>query len=298
MSWGPRASQSYRCRKMAGRAAMRAYRSKQVVSGNQSVSKTPRPPASPYFRPAVSPNSFGSPRTASTPKTRPAIAETDIARDHRYFIGARRAFFITLGFLLLILLLAPPSPGSVVVIFLLSVCCLTVFILCFIYRVQLNRSEGQAFRADSARLMAEQQWETWFAQHPSSQAEVSAEVLTPPAPNTQAGIVTSTYSAAPRLHKLNVQKPTVQKSIQCRQAEDEARLDYEMRWRRDARHGRPTGEEEDRQVMIDLRAKERKDAQVHRRKEYDACVEIFFQANDTERQIQELERQVRQGPVR
>ena len=295
MSWGPRASQSYRCRKMAGRAAMRAYRNKQGVSKNRSASRTPRPPTSSSSRPAVSPKGFALPKTASTPKARPVIAETDTARDHRYFIGARRAFFVTLGFLLLALLLVPPAPT--VAVFLLSVCCLAAFILCFVYRVQLRHSEDQDFEVSASSLLAGQQWETWLAQHPPSQADAPAKALITPVPNTQAGPAALAYSAAPRLHELNVRKSPAQESFQYRQAEDEACLDYEMRWRRDARRGKPTGEGEDRQMMIDVRAKEHEVAEVRRRKEYDACVETFFQANDTEQQIQELERQVRQGPA-
>ncbi len=297
MSWGPRASQGYRCRKMAGRAAMRAYRKKQGVSANQSASRTPRPQASPHFRPATAPPCVAAHRAASPLKIRPVVAETEMARDQRYFIGARRAFFITLGFLLLVLLLVPPAPGSVAVTFLLSVCCFATFVLCVVYRMQLRYSEGQSFETGPERFVAEQQWGTWLAQHPFVQAEMPVESLTAPAPDAQAEPVALACSTAPRLQKLNVQKPPIRKSLQYQQAEDESRLDYEMRWRRDARHGKPTDGEEDRQLMIDLRAREREDAEARRHQEYDACVEVFFQANDTEQQIQELERQVRQGPA-
>lgn len=59
MSWGPRAQSNYRARKMAGRAAMRAYRQKASSSPGRSAAPAPVRPAAPP--PACSPDTAPGP---------------------------------------------------------------------------------------------------------------------------------------------------------------------------------------------------------------------------------------------
>ncbi len=92
------------------------------------------------------------------------------------------------------------------------------------------------------------------------------------------------------------QRPPTFLTPKQRQTQDEARLDYELAWRRDAQHRNPTVEEADRQRMMEIRQREKNEAVERNQQLYKSSTRWFADACKTEEELKELERQIKQGP--
>ena len=82
---------------------------------------------------------------------------------------------------------------------------------------------------------------------------------------------------------------------QQKQEQDDLRLREEMRWRRAMKNGMPTEDDRDNQALKEAREaqKREQDEQFYARR---AAAIARFKTDKIERQLQELERQIREIP--
>lgn len=169
MSWGPSARQGYRYRKMAGRAAARAYRK------THSGSSSPRQSIGLHTAPE-------SPRRPARPPAEQygLLALLDeVARDQQYFNGVRMLFFLTLAPALFVLLFIPTTFFLSVLCYVLGSLLVSEGIVLFVYWGQLRQSQARLIETKIqqvepvAQELTETQWQEFLLrQKRQSQDEI------------------------------------------------------------------------------------------------------------------------------
>lgn len=231
MSWGPRARSSYRFRKMATRAMMRDARRRdyahpQAASPSPGSISPAHSPAQPTY-----PSRFAEPEFVRRSRTE---AERDLA----YAVGARNIFFGTLGALLLTGFL----PGAAWLGSLLLLLLVAEAVIWAIYQAEYNAGVRDGEEVDRSNCPASFEESGLDRGAPARQSSQDVEGTAHLASGEDAARQESLRRQALASLEMRVSgRATGQKSIQksiSRHNLQEDVLDQELRWRRDAKHGK------------------------------------------------------------
>ncbi len=270
MSWGPRARANYHCRKMVTRGMARAARRKAGTTGGYA-------------------SALRQPENSYTPPSRQMTAHLwpdPLARDRTYARAAGIVFFCTFASWIVSAMVFDMSLISPFVFFVL----LIEAVVWMVYQAQFNAARKQEAETEEAP--------------PQDRSEEAAFRWAAPPADQAAGRLDPVQEAERRLEEMSQQRHAAgvsrqeffrrRQEQQRRAKAEEERLDHELRWRRDARHGNPTADDADRAALWAKVQQERQERLAQLRlddlRQEDRKQTARDEAIEREKQIEELER--------